>query len=132
MSQENVELIRRAYEHLRATREPLAEVLHPDVVWEMSTYRGAILPGTYFGVEGVREFLGTWTEPFEDWSVQIDEIFDAGDRVLTIGTQRGKPHDGPEVEMHFGQLWSFRDGLVSRMEMYATREEALEAAGLRE
>jgi ketosteroid isomerase-like protein len=34
--------------------------------------------------------------------------------------------------MRFAQVWTFLDGLVARMEMYADRAEALEAAGLSE
>jgi ketosteroid isomerase-like protein len=34
--------------------------------------------------------------------------------------------------MRFGRVWTFRDGLIARMEMYADRDEALEAAGLSE
>jgi ketosteroid isomerase-like protein len=34
--------------------------------------------------------------------------------------------------MRFAQVWTFRDGLIARMEMYSERAEALEAAGLRE
>jgi ketosteroid isomerase-like protein len=72
-------------------------------------------------------------EGFEDWSFDIEEVFDAGDQVVTIVRQRGKAkHGGPEVEMRFAQVWTFRDGLIARMEMYADRNEALEAAGLRD
>jgi hypothetical protein len=34
--------------------------------------------------------------------------------------------------MRFAQVWTFRDGLVARVEMCADRDDALEAAGLRE
>jgi ketosteroid isomerase-like protein len=34
--------------------------------------------------------------------------------------------------MRVGQVWTFRDGLLARMEIYADRDEALEAAGLEE
>jgi ketosteroid isomerase-like protein len=34
--------------------------------------------------------------------------------------------------MRFAQTWTFRDGLVARMQMYADRDEALQAAGLEE
>jgi ketosteroid isomerase-like protein len=34
--------------------------------------------------------------------------------------------------MRFAQVWTFRDGLVARMEMYAHRAEALAAVGLAE
>jgi ketosteroid isomerase-like protein len=60
-------------------------------------------------------------------------LFDAGDQVVTIARQHWKgKHGGPEVEMRLAQVWTFRDGLGARMEMYADRKEALEAAGLRE
>jgi ketosteroid isomerase-like protein len=53
--------------------------------------------------------------------------------VVTIARQHWKgKHGGPEVEMRLAQVWTFRDGLGARMEMYADRKEALEAAGLRE
>jgi hypothetical protein len=34
--------------------------------------------------------------------------------------------------MRFAQVWTLRDGQGIRMEMYASPDEALEAAGLRE
>jgi ketosteroid isomerase-like protein len=34
--------------------------------------------------------------------------------------------------MRFAQVWTFRDGRIARLEMYADRDDALEAAGLRE
>jgi ketosteroid isomerase-like protein len=67
----------------------------------------------------------------EDWSFDIEELFDAGDQVVTFVRHHGKgKHGGPEVEMRFAQVWTFRDGLGARMELYAGRNEALEAAGL--
>jgi ketosteroid isomerase-like protein len=53
--------------------------------------------------------------------------------VVTFVRQHAQPRSGgPEVEMRFAQVWTLRDGLVERMEMYYDRDEALEAAGLRE
>jgi hypothetical protein len=37
-----------------------------------------------------------------------------------------------EVESPHGQIWSFRDGLVTRMEWFNTYREALQAGGIRE
>jgi ketosteroid isomerase-like protein len=133
MSQENVELLRRALEYTGRTGEILPEAVHPDIVLDVTTFRGAILPGTFVGVEEVNAWLAEWLEGFEGWSFDIEEVFDAGDRVVTIVRHQGKgKHGGPEVEMRFAQVWTFRDGLGARMELYADRNEALEAAGLRE
>jgi hypothetical protein len=37
-----------------------------------------------------------------------------------------------EVDSPHGQIWSFRDGRVTRMRWVNTHREALEAAGMRE
>src|SRR5215211_7522780 len=132
MSQENVALLRRTFEYVGRTGAVLREAVQPDFVWDVTTFRRAIMPGTFVGVDETNEWLAEWLEGFENWSFDIEEVFDAGDQVITIARQRGKAkHDGPEV-VRLGQVWTFRDGLIARMEMYADRNEALEAAGLSE
>jgi ketosteroid isomerase-like protein len=133
MSQENLDLLRRGYEHVGRTGAFPPEAAHPDFVWDATTFRGGMLPETCVGVDETNAWLAEWLEGFEHWSLDIEEVFDAGDRVVTIVRQRARAkHGGPEVEMHIAQVWTFRDGLIARMNMYADREEALEAAGLRE
>jgi hypothetical protein len=34
------------------------------------------------------------------------------------------------VDMSFAQIWTLRDGKQTRMDMYSSQSEALEAAGL--
>jgi ketosteroid isomerase-like protein len=133
MSQENVEIVRRGYEHWIATGDPLPEVFHADFVWDMSTFRGWPERQTYPGIEGGREFMADWSEAWEDWEVDVEDYIDAGDRVVTIVRQRGRSKaTGVAVDMHFGQVWTLRDRREVRMQMYASPEEALEAAGLSE
>jgi ketosteroid isomerase-like protein len=111
----------------------LPEAAHPDFVWDTTTFRGGMLAETCVGIDDANSWLAQWLEGFERWSLDVEEVFDAGDRVVTIVRQHASAkHGGPEVEMRFAQLWTFRDGLVARMEMYADRDEALEAAGLSE
>ena len=132
MSEENVELVRRGYEHVQRTRELLPEVTHPDFVWDTTPFRG-MLPEKCVGVDETNRWLAEWLEGFELWTIDVEEVFDAEDRVVAIVRQRASAkHSGPEVEMRFAQVWTFQDGLVVRMEMYADRDAALEAAGLSE
>jgi ketosteroid isomerase-like protein len=85
------------------------------------------------GVDEAHRWLAEWAEAFENWSLDVEEVFDAPDQVVTLVRQHAKARrGGPEVEMRFAQVWTFRDGLVARMEMYFDRAEALDAAGLRE
>ena len=133
MSQENVEWLRAGYDYTAKTGELQREGVHPEFIWDMTTFRGGILPGLYEGVDGANRFLAEWLEGFEHWLLEVEEFFDAGDQVIAVIRQRGKAkRGGPDVEMRFAMVWAFRDGLAVRMQMYASRNEALEAAGLRE
>ncbi len=60
MSQENVELVRRGYEHFIATGEFAPEIADPELVWDMSTFRGWPERQTYAGLDAAREFMADW------------------------------------------------------------------------
>jgi ketosteroid isomerase-like protein len=133
MSRENIDRLRAAYDYTVRTGEVPPEAVHPEFVWDTTTFRGAILPGTWEGVDGANAFLAEWLEGFDQWSIDIEEVVDAGDQVIVVARQRGKARQGgPPVEQRLAQVWTFRDGLIARMNMYADGEEALEAAGLEE
>jgi ketosteroid isomerase-like protein len=134
MSQENVAIVRRGFEHLRDTGEPLEEIYAPDFVWDMETFRDLMgLSEQYVGVDGVRRFLAEWTEPFEDWKIEVESLHDAGEKVVAVCRQTGRSKaSGASVEMRLGQVFTVRDGLQRRMEMYADPAEALDAVGLTE
>ena len=132
MSQENVEVVRRGWEHFLTTGEPLEEILAPGFVWDMSTFREFSMLGTHYeGAEGMRRFMEEWTEPFEDWQIEVEAVLDAGEKVVTVCTQNARSKTtGMPVDMRFGMVFTLRDGLQTRMEMYADPNEALAAAGL--
>ena len=133
MSAENVETVRRGYEHSIATGDFLEGIVHPDFVWDMSAFRGWPERPTYAGLKGAREFMADWREPWEDWELEVDELLDAGERVVAIVRQRGRSKaTGLPVDMRFAMVWTFRDGKQAWMQAYASRDEALEAVGLRE
>src|SRR6476620_10373726 len=91
MSQDNVEFVRRGFEHFKATGELLAEDTHPDFVWDMSTFRGWPEQQTYAGIEGARRFNADWAEAWDDLEFEVEDYIDAGEeRVVTIVHQRGR------------------------------------------
>ena len=131
MSRENVDLIRRGYEHFIATGEFREEIMHPDFVWDMSTFRDWPERQTYAGLEGARAFMRDWWEAWEDWELEVEEVLDAGENAVAIVRQRGRSKaTGLPVDMRFAMVWAFRDGRQVRMRMYAHPDEALEANGL--
>ena len=129
MSQENVEIIRRGWEHSVATGGFQA---HPDLVWDVSNL-GWPEQQVYHGAEGAMQFLADWADAWDDWEMEVEEYIDAGERVVVIVNQRGRSTaSGIPVEMRFAQVWTLRDGQGIRMQMYANPAEALAAVGLSE
>ena len=133
MSQENVEVARRGYEHFSASGDMLAEMLDPDFVWDMSTFRGWPERQEYPGIEGARRFNAEWADAWDDWEVVVEDYVDAGEQVVVLVRQRGRSKaSGVPVDMRLGQVWTFEGEQAVRMEMYASHEEALDAAGVSE
>ncbi len=139
MSQENVEIVRRVFEggadFARGDAEAgldAGAVLAGDFEW----IPAAELPASqsYRGLEGFADFMRTWTEDFEDWSIRLERLIDAGDdRVVAFVHQRGTGRaSGAPVELHFGQIYELKDRRVVRIRNYLDPAAALEAAELSE
>jgi ketosteroid isomerase-like protein len=131
VSERNVEITRSGYKRFLETGVPAREDYADDFVWDMSTFTGWPEKKTYEGFGGTMEFIAAWTEGFDDWQLEVEDYLDAGDQVVVILTQRGTARGSQmPVEMHFSQVWTLRDGKQVRMQMYASPEEGIRAAGL--
>ena len=79
------------------------------------------------------QFNAEWAAAWDDWELEPEDYLDAGECVVVILNQRGRSKaTGIPVEMRFAQVWTLRDGLGVRMQLYASVEDALEAVGLSE
>jgi ketosteroid isomerase-like protein len=140
MSQENVELVRDFLNACIDVDEGLAapqqlnEFISPDGTFDMTTYSGWPGPREFRSMDEFLEFRAAWMEPYDEWRYDVEKILDAGvNRVVATFHQRGKLRDSDSwVEMHYGFVYTVEEGLIMRTELYATPEEALEAAGLRD
>jgi ketosteroid isomerase-like protein len=136
MSQENVEVVRRIYEAV-ARRDEVSpfEVYAEDIVWDASRARtaGLLNRPVYEGHEGVRHFWREMLSVFGEVDLEIEDLIDAGDQVLAVIRERevGRASGVPVENTHLA-LWTLADGKVTRMRIFDDREQALEAAGLRE
>jgi ketosteroid isomerase-like protein len=139
MSQENVELLRRLWEQFEEGIErgdPSAwvdsEAVAEDFEWVLSEPLDG--RSIWRGREGYVEFIRTWTDQFDDWSIRAEELIDAGDDkvvLLTHQTATGR-ESGVPVELKLWQVADLKDGLLIRITIYFRDPEALEAAELRE
>jgi ketosteroid isomerase-like protein len=124
MSQENVEIVRRAFEAY-SRGEPDWNLMHPEAVWN------AVDETPQCGREAVEAYLERWESPWEELETIPEEFVDAGDRVLVTVLFRGRGQaSGMTIESHLHEVWELRDGLVVRMDEFSDRRDALEHAGL--
>jgi ketosteroid isomerase-like protein len=87
--------------------------------------------GAFSGHEGLARFLAYIEERFDRYEVEFDDVRDAGDRVLALGTARGRGYEsGAEITGPLAIVASFRNGKCVRFKDYGDRAEALKAAGL--
>jgi ketosteroid isomerase-like protein len=88
----------------------------------------------YLGREGFAEFMRSWTEDFDEFTLRVERLIDVGDdRVVGLfhHTAIGKA-SGVPVELHQGLVYELEGGRVIRCRNYRDHAEALEAAGLSE
>jgi ketosteroid isomerase-like protein len=131
MSEENVEVVRRALDAFAANDvEGLLQVVDPEIKFEPHL---AMVEGNYKGHDGVREFM---TDAFETLRVTgIDhwESRDLGDRVLAVGSFHFYGREsGIEDDVAFAIVAQVSDGQILQLKDYGNKVLALEAAGLSE
>jgi ketosteroid isomerase-like protein len=136
MSQENVDVIRGAFEEFsRGGWEPLmGTVWDPEIVWNM-TPTGIPGLGTYRGFDELRSFFEDWfgTFPFEEWEQQVDDVIDCGEQAVVLTRQRGRGSaSGATGELEYAQVVTFRGEKVVEVDVYLDRARAFEAAGVEE
>ena len=135
MSQENVEVVRKAWDG--AWSKPpnwavLAALYHPDHVFE--TDYGGVNNTVYRGARGFQRFLADQDETWDDWRHQLESVVDTdGDAVVVEARliAHGK-HSAVGVEQRYGAVVTVREGKIVRTRAFVSFREALEAVGLAE
>jgi len=106
-----------------------------EIVFDVSnTSRAALMSKpVYQGHEGVREFWRDALSAFGEINLEVEELTDAGDQVLAVIRERevGRASGVPVETTHLA-VWTLASGKVIRMQVFDDRQQALEAAGLRE
>jgi hypothetical protein len=134
MSQENVEIVRRANRAFNSgDREGALADYHPDVEWRDLDH-APDTPECVRGVAALRGLMDQWDEPFEEFRAEIEEYIDAGDCVVAVTHWRGKGKgSGLIVDQHTADVFEFADGKIVRVTLaYSDKSAALKAVGLGE
>ena len=131
MSQENVDVGRRAYEMWNAgDMDSFRELCDPDII--MRPPERWPEPGPFVGREAV---MREWEQVRETWVADavepISDFLDAGERVVVRMIWHGAGV-GPEANLEFTHVYTVRRRRVFFIEYFWDHAEALEAAGLSE
>jgi ketosteroid isomerase-like protein len=134
MSHDNVKTLHSLYEAFnRRDFDVWLQYVDPDV----ELHPGIMAPDSksrYLGREALGEFFVTIaTGPWETVIAEPKEMVETDDgRVLSIDRWRFRGRDGIEIERELPNLFTFRHGLIARIDGFTNRDEALEAVGLQE
>ena len=95
---------------------------------EWIEHRGVPGGGAFGGFDQVRQGFRGWLSSWERYRLELIELLQRGDRYFAAvrGSGRGVM-SGAYAEDLFFQVWTFRDGLIVRIENFAERDEALQA-----
>ena len=127
MSQDNVEIVRRAYKSLaRRDWDALWRDAHRDFVIHTQ------LQGSYRGPGAAQRFVEDRTGSFEDWTLEPEGFLDREDRVTVLLRSRAPlRHTNAEIVMDIAHVWTLRDRRLLSLHTFARRADAVVAFGLR-
>jgi ketosteroid isomerase-like protein len=132
MSQENVEIVRRAIAaYNQRDFEAMRALNHPDVQVDWSASRG-LEAGVYQGKEEVMRFYQNFLDTFEEVNMEPDRFIESGDLVVVPNSAQIRGRDRIETVARSALVFEVRSGRLARICLYQETREALEAAGLRE
>ena len=107
--------------------------IHPDLLAadaEWVNPDDAVEPGTLRGAESFNGAIASVFATWDDVHFDTERVINNGDRVIALGSLHGRLNEsGMEVSAAHGQIWTFRDGRVTRMQWFNSHRDTLEAAG---
>lgn len=135
MSRENVEVVRQIWDAAgRRDTQAVLSLYDTDVDLDVSGFPVVATDADHYrGHEGLRRLFAEWGEIWEGADSELLELIDAGERVVSVYSYRGRGRASRlPVEEVFASVWTIRDQKVMRVEWFISRDEALAATGLAE
>jgi ketosteroid isomerase-like protein len=132
MSAENVQIMRTAYDAIaRRDRETLDAILRERLAPDFE-FEAALTGATYKGLDGFWELLDD-IEDTVGYRPEVQEAVDLGEQVLVVLRMSGRgSRSGVSVAQQGAVLVTFDGGTLVSGKSFASKAEALEAAGLLE
>ena len=133
MSQENITLVKGIYEAFAAGDVPaVLGAMSPDIIWNEADNFPYADGNPYIGPEAVlngvfARCIGEW----DDFSVVIEEILDAGDTVIAFGRYTGIfKATGTVQNTQMAHVWRIQDGKAVRFQQHADTLHVAQVIGV--
>jgi ketosteroid isomerase-like protein len=132
MSQENVELVRAAYEAIARRDSAALDAILADHVAPDFEFEAVLTGATYKGVDALRELLDD-IQDVVGYTPAVQEAIDLDEHVLVVLRMSGRgSQSGVSVAQQGAVLFSLAGNQFVSGKSFASRAEALEAVGLSE
>jgi ketosteroid isomerase-like protein len=131
MSQENVEIVRRAHQAFNDRNlDALLASFTDDAEWRLIGGFADLIGTEFRGHEGLRRLFNEWVDNLGLQS-EMEAVLDADDRVaVTLRVTGAGGASGVPTTIRSGNVYFFRDGKISAVDSYYEASEALKAVGV--
>ena len=131
VGQNEMEVLREIYSCWGRGDYSRVDFFHPD--FELVYAPDFLDEGVFKGLEeagrGWRQWLGEWSS----WQATPTKFIELEGRVLVLAVVEGiAKASGLKLSADAANLWEFRDGLASRLVIYAHAENGLRDAGIQQ
>jgi ketosteroid isomerase-like protein len=134
VSEADIEVVRDQFEAVNEREFERAMDLYADDV-VLVVEEGFLNTGTFEGKEAVGEWFGDWFRAFgTDYRFELTDVRDLGGGLIYLFASYGGSGrtSGAEVSGERAYLYRVAAGKVTRVQLFPTQEQALEAAALPE
>ena len=129
MRDEDLESLRRGYEAWnRGEVRAVLDLVHPEIEWQPG--EDSPEAGVFTGRDGFKAFITSWSDSFDEFRLEPEEMTVARDSIVVVLRQSGRGRgSGVELDIRTVHVWTIRDGMAVAWAAYRNRDAALSAIG---
>jgi ketosteroid isomerase-like protein len=130
MSQDNITLIKSLYEVFgRGDIPAVLDCFDPTIEWIAADNSPLADRSPYHGVHEVREQVFRRVVADFDVTIEVDELFDAGEKVVMLGFYHGvRKATGKRFRAQAAHIWTIAAGKVAKFQQYTDTYQLAESA----
>jgi uncharacterized protein len=121
MTQENYDAVLSIYSAFAdGNVQAVFDRIDPDIEWIAADNSPAAKGSPYHGLDEVRDgVFGLIGAEFPELSMQVDEVLDAGDKIVVLGIYDGvRKTTGKRFHAQFAHIWTLGFGKAVKFQQY--------------